>query len=309
MTKKKIDFRLAALWRFAAAITLLNLVGHFYLGFEQSWAQPVVGLATAYLLEFLFELLSAWSEQRPRRFAGGLNNLLSFIFPAHISGLAVPMLLYSNDRLWPIVFGVAVAIGSKYLFRVRSGPGPGTRHFFNPSNTGIAVTLLVFPWVGIAPPYHFTENVVGFWDWALPVLIIVVGGYLNLKFTRKMPLILAWVGGFFIQAVIRSLLTGTTLASTLLPMTGLAFILFTLYMVSDPGTTPFAPKAQVAFGAAVALVYGLLVTMHVVFGIFFALIIVCTVRGLWLYAQALAGRITQPNPEIRQAVMTGGTEL
>jgi len=307
MTRKKTDFRLAALWRFAAAITLLNLVGHFYLGFEQSWAQPLVGLITAYLTEFLFELFSAWGEQRPLRFAGGMNNLFSFILPAHITGLAVPMLLYSNDRLWPIAFGVAIAIGSKYIFRVRVGST--TRHFFNPSNTGIAVTLLIFPWVGIAPPYHFTENVIGFWDWALPALIIVVGSYLNISFTRKMPLILAWGGGFFVQAVIRSQFSGTPLASTLLPMTGMAFILFTLYMVSDPGTTPFTVKGQVAFGAATAAVYGLLVTMHVVFGIFFSLIIVCTARGLWLYAQALVNRPIPAPVEVSPPVISGVSRL
>lgn len=303
MTPKKIDFRLAALWRFAIAITLLNLVGHFYLGFEQSWAQPVVGLTTAYLLECLFELFSAWGEQRPRRFAGGMNNLLSFILPAHITGLAVPMLLYSNDRLWPIALAVAIAIGSKYIFRVRVGST--TRHFFNPSNTGISVTLLLFPWVGIAPPYHFTENVIGFWDWALPALIIISGSYLNISFTRKMPLILGWLGGFFAQAVIRSQIFGTPLASTLLPMTGIAFILFTFYMISDPGTSPFETKAQVAFGAAAAIVYALLVTAHVVFGIFFSLIIVCTVRGLWLYTQAFFTRPIPTPAEAPPPVMAG----
>lgn len=303
MTKKKIDFRLAALWRFAIAITFLNLLGHFYLGFEQSWAQAVLGLTMAYVLEFLLELLSAWGEQRPQRFAGGMNNLLSFILPAHITGLAVPMLLYSNDRLWPIAMAVAIAIGSKYIFRVRVGPA--TRHFFNPSNTGIAVTLLLFPWVGIAPPYHFTENVIGLWDWALPALIIVSGSYLNIGFTRKMPLILGWVGGFFVQAVIRSQLSGTPLASTLLPMTGIAFILFTFYMISDPGTTPFDSKAQVAFGAATAMVYALLVTAHVVFGIFFSLFIVCTVRGLWLYTQAFLTRPIPATTEVPQPVMAG----
>ncbi len=307
MTRKKIDFRLAALWRFATAITLLNLLGHFYLGFEQSWVQPLVGLATAYILEFGLEILSAWGEQRPLRFADGWNNWLSFILPAHITGLAVPMLLYSNDRLWPIAMAVAIAIGSKYIFRVRVGPA--TRHFFNPSNTGIAVTLLLFPWVGIAPPYHFTENVIGFWDWALPALIIISGSYLNIKFTRKMPLILGWLGGFFVQAVVRSQLSGTTLASTLLPMTGIAFILFTFYMISDPGTSPFETKAQVAFGAATAIVYALLVTAHVVFGIFFSLIIVCTVRGLWLYAQAYFTRSIPAPVEVSPAVMTGVSRL
>jgi hypothetical protein len=301
--KKKIDYRFAALWRFATAITLLNILGHTYLGFEQSWAQPLVGLATAYTLEILLEFLDAWAGHRRPRFLGGWRDFISHMLPAHITGLAVPMLLYANDRLWPIAMATAIAIGSKYIFRVRVGPA--SRHFLNPSNTGLAMTFLLFPWVGIAPPYHFTENVIGFWDWALPGLIILSGSYLNIVLTRKAWLILGWLGGFFSQAVVRSLISGAPVASTLLPMTGLAFILFTFYMISDPATTPFDRKAQVAFGASVALVYALLVTMHVVFGMFFALIIVCIVRGLWLYIQVFLTRPVPATAEVPQPVMTG----
>ena len=64
--------RLAALRRFAVAITLLNVLGHFVLGFEQSWAQPLVALATAYSVELILEGVGAWAEQRSPQFLGGL---------------------------------------------------------------------------------------------------------------------------------------------------------------------------------------------------------------------------------------------
>ena len=63
-------------------------------------------------------------------------------------------------------------------------------------------------------------------------------------------------------------------------MTGVAFILFTFYMVTDPATTPSGKPGQVAFGAGVAVAYGLLLTVHVVFGLFFALTIVCAMRDV-----------------------------
>jgi hypothetical protein len=69
-------------------------------------------------------------------------------------------------------------------------------------------------------------------------------------------------------------------------MTGLAFVLFTFYMVTDPGTTPSRPRAQLAFGAAVAGTYGVLVSLHVVFGLFFALALVTATRGLAMHAAA-----------------------
>lgn len=288
MTKQKIDYRFEALWRFAAALTTFNILGHTLFGFEQSWAQPLIALATAYSLEILLELVDARVNQRPLRFAGGVRPFVSFILPAHITGLAVAMLLYANDRLLPIAFATAVAIGSKAIFRLPTARG--SQHFLNPSNLGITVTLLLFPWVGIAPPYHFTENLTGWGDWILPALIVVSGSFLNSQYTRKLPLILAWLGGFILQALFRSLIFDTPLLAALLPMTGMAFILFTFYMVSDPGTTPFEPKAQIVFGAAVAAAYGLLVTMHIVFGFFFALTLICTVRGLGVYARLLRAR-------------------
>jgi enediyne biosynthesis protein E5 len=36
--------RVAGLWRFATAITALNILGHTVLGFEQAWATPLVAL-------------------------------------------------------------------------------------------------------------------------------------------------------------------------------------------------------------------------------------------------------------------------
>ncbi len=280
--------RLPALRRFAVAITLLNVLGHTVLGFEQSWAQPLIAISTAYLLEILVEVVGAWAERRALAFSGGATKLIDFLLPAHITGMAVSMLLYTNDRLTPIAFASAVGIGSKVLVKVPTGQG--MRHCLNPSNTGIAVTLLVFPWIGIAPPYQFTENLSGIGDWFLPLAIVLSGTFLNTRFTGKVPLILGWLGGFVLQAVVRSQFAGTSLIPPLLPMTGMAFLLFTFYMVTDPGTTPASVRGQFLFGVSVAAAYGILTALHVVFGLFFALIVVCSLRGVGLTLLHILGR-------------------
>jgi hypothetical protein len=280
------DTRLSGLRRFAFAITLLNMLGHTVLGFEQSWAQPLVSLAAAYGTELLLECLDAWSTGRAPRFLGGPKLLVNFLLSAHITGLACAMLLYANARLWPVAFAAAAAIASKALFRVRLGGRE--RHVLNPSNFGITATLLLFHWVGIAPPYMFTENLNGPADWILPGVIVLSGSFLNARFTGRLPLVAAWLAMFVTQALVRSALFGTPAAAGLFPMTGLAFLLFTFYMVTDPATTPDNPRAQVAFGAAVAVTYGVLVWLHVVYGLFFALTIVCTARGLGLWVKSWA---------------------
>ena len=275
--------RLGGLRRFSVAITVLNILGHTFFGFEQSLAQPLVALAAAYSTELLLEFIDARLNRRPLRFlGGGPRKFVDFLLSAHITGLACAMLLYANERLGPVVFASVVAIGSKCILRAPFGSG--TRHFFNPSNFGITVTLLAFSWVSVAPPYQFTENMTGVGDWILPAVIVCTGTFLNARFTHRLPLLAAWLGGFITQAALRSLFLETPFGAALVPMTGVAFILYTFYMVTDPATTPEGRRDQIAFGFSVAAVYGLLMVTHVVFGLFFALTIVCAVRGLCMYA-------------------------
>ncbi|HEV3316303.1 MAG TPA: RnfABCDGE type electron transport complex subunit D [Candidatus Angelobacter sp.] len=275
--------RLGGLRRFAIAITAFNILGHTVFGFEQAWVMPFLAVGTAYFFEIAFELLDCTIQGRKPRFAGGWRNLVDFLLSAHITGVAVAMLLYSNARLMPVVFATAVAISSKALFRVTVQEK--SRHFLNPSNFGIATTLLLFPSVGIAAPYHFTENLSSWGSWILPAIIVCSGSFLNIKFTKRICVALGWVAGFFAQAVFRHYAFGSSLTAALLPLTGVTLVLFTFYMVTDPATTPCMPRGQFVFGASVAAAYGLLVSLHIVFGFFFALAGVSLVRGATLYAQ------------------------
>ena len=345
---------LGGLRRFALAITVFTLLGHLWFGFEQSYAQPLASVATAYATQLLLDSLEDWTQHRRPRFLGGFGARVNSLLSAHITGLACAMLLYANDRIGVVCFTSAAAIASKTVFRVpvagakgawplllfqlvlfllllQTGEATGgwipvapgwvpafrlgvaalvlmavallpagvpTRHYLNPSNFGIAVTLLLFPWVGIAAPYQFTENFHGSGDWVIPTVIICTGSFLNARYTRRIPLVLAWVGTFALQAIVSSLIlwhsTGfCPIVARLSAMTGVAFILFTFYMVTDPATTPERTWAQIAFGASVALVYSLFLMSHVVFGLFMALVIVCAARGAGMY---LLARLASPNP-------------
>ncbi|UQX05362.1 RnfABCDGE type electron transport complex subunit D [Streptomyces sp. RerS4] len=271
-----------ALRRFAISISVLNILGYTVLGFEQAWLWPFIAVATAYTTEIVLEAISARVDGRAPRYAGGgFKGLVEFLFPAHITGLAVNMLTYVNDRVWVMVFGVVVAVGTKWVLRA---PLKGRmRHYMNPSNFGIAIILLLFPWASIAPPYHFTEYLHGPADWVLPAVIVALGTLLNAKLTGRMWLILAWLVGFALQAVVRGLIMGTAIPSALGMMTGTAFILFTNYMVTDPGTSPSKRNSQIAFGAGVAALYGLLTALGIAYGIFFATALVCLIRGGYLW--------------------------
>ncbi|MFD9963668.1 enediyne biosynthesis protein UnbU [Amycolatopsis sp. NPDC058986] len=280
MSKSPAERRSAALRRFGMSITALTVLGHTVLGFEQAYLTPVVAVLAALATEITLESVEAAVEKRRPRYTGKTGAVVDFLLPAYITGVACAMLLFANDRFLPTVLAAVAGVATKYVFRVRIAGK--SRHVLNPSNAGIVVVLLLFPWVGIAPPYEFTEWVTGAWGAVVPALLLIAGTMLNAQLTGKIPLILGWAGGFLAQAVLRTLITDISLVSAILPITGTAFILFTNYMITDPGTTPSSRRGQVLFGLATAVVYGVLVQFHVVFGLFFALVITCVLRAVVL---------------------------
>lgn len=277
--------RYFALWYFTILLIVWTILGHLFLGFEQSHIQPIVGVATAVVLQFLLEWIDARAGGRTPRYSGSWAAYLNFLPPAIIPGLAVSMILYPSNRLIPVMFASGVSICSKVLFRAPVGNGK-TQHIFNPSNLGIVATLLLFPSIGVAPPYHFTENLTGMWHWALPGLVLATGLLVHGLFTGRLPMVLTWLVAFVIQGQVRSWYFGTSWIVPLTPMTSAAFMVFTLYMIPDPATTPVKPMRQVLFALAIAAVYGLLLVGHMVYGLFIALAIVCALRAAGFYALA-----------------------
>ncbi|PZF93709.1 RnfABCDGE type electron transport complex subunit D [Micromonospora deserti] len=291
-----------ALRRFAISITIFNIVGYTYLGFEQPWLWPFIALATAYTVEIVLEVIGARAEGRAPRFLGaGKRGFIEFLYPAHITALAVNMLSYVNDRVWVMMFGVTVAIAAKWILRA---PVRGRlRHYMNPSNFGIAMILILFPWASIAPPYHFTEHTGAVGDWLIPAVIVISGTLLNAKLTNRMWLILAWLVAFALQAVVRGIFLDTAILGALGMMTSVAFVLFTNYMITDPGTSPSRPASQIAFGAGVAVLYGAYTGAGIAYGLFFATATVCLIRGLYLWALHISNKAR----EQREAAASGGT--
>jgi hypothetical protein len=274
------DPRYLALRNFAMSISVFNIFGYTLLGWEQPFLWPIFAVLTAYATEAAFEVLSAWVEHRRPGFLGeGPKAGMAFFLPAHITGLAANMLLYANNQWWPVMFCVVVAVAQKHVLRA---PIKGRmRHFMNPSNLGIAVSLLVLGnWVSISPPYMFTEWANTYFRMMIPMVILTAGTVLNALLTKKIPLIVGWMGAFAIQAFVRHFIWGVQLNTALGVMTGVAFVLFSNYMITDPATTPSKPMAMFMFGSATAFVYGILMAFNIVYTLFYALAIVCALRGI-----------------------------
>ena len=76
---KSPRLRLFALWYFTTLMIVWNLVGHLVLGFEQSWAAPLVAVFTAIAVSMLFDWVDARARDRELHFAGSLGAFLNFL--------------------------------------------------------------------------------------------------------------------------------------------------------------------------------------------------------------------------------------
>jgi hypothetical protein len=262
----------------ATLATVFTILGHTVLGFEQPIVYVMIALLTGYFCAIVFESIDAISNSRSALFAGrGTFGMLDFLLSAHMTAITISFLLYSNQQFWVLSFAVAAAIGSKYLFRVQESGR--LQHFLNPSNFGICLTLFLFRYTGLLP-WNFSENTSRFAGWLLPIVILVLGFRLNLVFTRRIPLISAWLLTFLVQGTVRALLYHAPIQSQLLPLTGVPMVLFTLYMITDPQTTPSSVSSQIAFGVGVGIGYAAFLELHIVYGMFYSVLVVASVRGI-----------------------------
>lgn len=277
----------------ATLATVFTLLGHTVFGFEQSWAQVVVALLTGYSCALFFEWVDARANGiTPGYKGGGWRKLLDFMLSAHMTSITMSFLLYVSERLWIMALAVALAIGSKYVLRVRQNGR--LQHFMNPSNFGIAVVLIVYQWTGVLP-WAFTTTISGVFDWLVPLIIVGLGMRLNLLFTGRIPTVLSWLGGFLVFGAIRAwFIYDNSIVAELVPLTGIAFVLFTFYMITDPQTSPSRLRSQILFGGGIALAYSVLLLLHVQYTMFYSVTVVAGIRGLWLYVQSLRAPAAAP---------------
>jgi enediyne biosynthesis protein E5 len=268
----------------AALATVFTIFGHALFGFEQSVAHVFVALATGYSCALLFELLDATANRRrPGFLGGGVLGVIDFLLSAHMTSITMSFLVVTNVHFTALAFMVALAIGSKYFFRVEIDGR--LIHFMNPSNFGLIVGVILFPWTCFVP-WAFTTRLHGVFDWLLPAAILLLGIRLNLVFTKRMPLISAFVIGFAAQAAIRAFALGNPLAAELAPLANVPVVLFTFYMITDPRTSPSALAGQLAFGVGVAATYGVCMALHYNYGLLLGVALAGAVRGSLLWAKS-----------------------
>jgi Na+-transporting NADH:ubiquinone oxidoreductase subunit NqrB len=191
----------------------------------QAAAMVAVALATQYAG-------ARWLARLP---AAACRDLRS----ACISALSLCLLLRTG-RLAYAVAAAALAVGSKFLLRVRG------KHIFNPTNFGIVALLLATGGgVWVSPGQWGNAAFFGF-------LLLCVGGLVVNRAARA-DVTCAFAGAYGAILLGRALWLGQPPAIPLNQMANGAFLIFCFFMISDPRTTPDSRAGRILFAVLVAL--------------------------------------------------------
>jgi Na+-transporting NADH:ubiquinone oxidoreductase subunit NqrB len=149
-------------------------------------------------------------------------------------------LLFKSGEPWVLVLGAFIAIASKFLLRVNG------KHVFNPANVGIAASILLTGNAWVSP---------GQWG-SGPALVFLVGaaGLMVLLRVGRIDTSAAFLLTFAALDFCRTVLyLGWEPEVWLHRLSSGSLLLFTFFMITDPATTPSAPKARIAWSVLVAV--------------------------------------------------------
>lgn len=223
-----------------------TIFGQTLLAFDHQWIQIGASLLIACVLD---TLLSFWKTRQ-------------IVFPVSgiITGLGLGLLVEAIP-LWPYIVAPILAIGAKSFIRFRG------RNIFNPSNFGLTALLLLAPVTVTTLAAQWSGSML------IVMVILIIGGFTTFRVSRW-DLVLAFIVGFSVMALIENAIMHTGLAFVYAPMLGAAFQLFSLSMLTDPKTTPDTRHMRITFGLAIALVDGILRLMRIQNSPFIALMFV-----------------------------------
>ncbi len=202
----------------------LLIYGLGWLQFDIGLAQVAVTVASALAVQRLGD----WWTGAP--WHSGAKSAL-------ISALSLCLLL-RTDALWMAAVGSTIAVGSKFLVRVRG------KHVFNPTNGALVALLLTTDLAWISPGQWGTAAAFAF--------TMACAGMLVVNRAARSDVTLAFIAAYAAILIGRSLSLGEPMTIPLHRLESGAFLLFSFFMISDPKTTPDSRAGRIAFAVLVA---------------------------------------------------------
>jgi Na+-transporting NADH:ubiquinone oxidoreductase subunit NqrB len=154
-----------------------------------------------------------------------------------ITGLSLSLLLRA-DEPWLHAAAAAIAIASKFVLRIDG------KHIWNPAGFAIVALLLTSSGVWISPGQWGTA----LWFAALVAFLAI----LVLHAARRADIALFFLGSHAALLLARALWLGDPLVIPLHQLQSGSLLIFALFMISDPRTSPDSRLGRFLFAFAVA---------------------------------------------------------
>lgn len=181
-------------------------------------------------------------------------------FSAIISGIIIGSIAPFNAPVSVVVLASAVVILSKFLIRFND-------HVFNPAALGLLVSLSLF---GLGDEWWAAGASVNILGAALTLTpLLILASYKAGKLGVSLPFLLATAILYHAMGIATISLSGANIIRFLdsLPY------YFGFIMVSEPRTSPYIRKEQIAFGISVAVISVLLTIYSIKYALFIALLL------------------------------------
>jgi Na+-transporting NADH:ubiquinone oxidoreductase subunit NqrB len=216
-----VDPRLFQIFALGSLLAVGAWLRDFAIRPEQSALAFAAAIATQ-------RLIDRWRGARP-----------SSLRSAMITALSLSLLLRA-DHLWAHPLAAVVAIGGKFVVRIRD------KHVFNPGNLGVIFALVVLPGTWVSPGQWGDDFALAGWFFALGGLVV--------HRARRADVTSAFLAFYLGAIAARVLWLGQRAPVFVHQLENGALLLFAFFMISDPMTIPNHPRGRVAHAALVAVI-------------------------------------------------------
>ena len=155
-----------------------------------------------------------------------------------------------TDILWLYVLAAFLAISSKYLFRIQN------RHFFNPSNFGVFLTLALFPlltWTNPLQWWIFLWNTIWFPFISWLILVLWLSVVWRVYVWKKINLLWLIIPFVATHIFLYIFTTNEGFGPSFLKWYTPSFLIFTFFMITDPQTVLENRFSRMIYGSSVAI--------------------------------------------------------
>jgi len=197
-----------------------------------------------------------------------LGKKLYFPISAVIAALSCSLLIDSTSYLVYIV-SVILAIGSKFVFTNKEG-----RHYFNPSNFGVVVVLMLYSGNINLSGMIFAGSVI------ISIIFFTVGFVIAL-FAGQIFTSLFWLASFCFFALMRADFALPQFLSNIKVLSSAAMLLFTFNMMTDPRTAPQSLKGKFFYSFGVAAIDAIFRMFFIPYGNFYGLFLISALTPIF----------------------------